>query len=216
MSNLLLRIQYSTFHIPHSIFNIPYLNAILQLMRHTIISTATIGVFLISMLAINLVMAQEELPVEEIGFGQTQEISDPDLKISLSDEKQVYPSKRFGLTVTIDSEISSNRVGINWIYPADVFLIEGNPTDTITVVEMGVRVNTFVAERNYLSSTRIILDFNNELEKLPIDGDYNRDKIVATVISWAEVIGLISVIVAIIVIIIRKFRAYLNSPDEEV
>ena len=43
-------------------------------MRHTIISTATIGVFLISMLAINLVMAQEELPVEEIGFGQTQEI----------------------------------------------------------------------------------------------------------------------------------------------
>jgi len=212
-------------------------------MRHTIISTATIGVFLISMLAINLVMAQEELPVEEIGFGQTQEISDPDLKISLSDEKQVYPSKRFGLTVTIDSEISSNRVGINWIYPADVFLIEGNPTDTITVVagqrttftkyfssrkeykglknsnkkvEMGVRVNTFVAERNYLSSTRIILDFNNELEKLPIDGDYNRDKIVATVISWAEVIGLISVIVAIIVIIIRKFRAYLNSPDEEV
>jgi hypothetical protein len=208
--------------------------------RHTAIAGMTLFMFLVSMIAINLVMAQEQLPPEEIGE-ITQEISDPALDINLTDEKQVFPSKRFGITLTIDSTISSNRAAVSWIYPSDVLLIEGTPTDTLTVLEgqrttftkyfaprkeyksptnadkklrFGVRVNTFIAERNYLSSTQRVFDFNSELEKLPVDADYSRDKLVSAILNWAVLIGILSLIVAGIVIAIRKFREYLNKDDE--
>jgi hypothetical protein len=202
---------------------------------------ASVAALLLLSITVEPVIAQEPAPFVDTSVGKTQEISDPALKISMSEGIQVYPTKRFPITLTIDSAIDSNRIGINWIYPNDAFLIEGEVTDVLTVSAgqrttftkyflsrkeyksinpsikfgFGVRVHGVVAAKNYISSTEMSLTFNNELEKLPVDGNYTRDKTVAAVISWIEVIALISVIIAIIVLIVRRFKAYLNSPDED-
>ncbi len=202
---------------------------------------ASAAALLLLSIAVEPVIAQEQIPVVDTSVGKTQEISDPALKITLTEGVQVYPTKRFPITLTIDSSIDSNRIGINWIYPTDAFLIEGNLTDVLTVSAgqrttftkyflanksyktinpttkfgFGVRVHGVVADKNYLSSTEMKLNFNNEVEKLPVDGTYTRDKTIAMVISWIEVIAVIAIIIAVIVLIVRRFKAYLNTPDED-
>lgn len=199
-------------------------------------------IFLLGVFSIASVEAQEEIPFEEIGIGETQEISDPALKLELSvDAEQEYPSKKISVTIKITSAIDSDRVGVNWIFPSSYFLAEGGTSDVLSVrngettvfkkyfvpkpifpqtginkkIEFGARVNAFVANVNYLSATSTVGDFNNDLEVIPVDPVYQRNKIVSTVLNWAFCITLIVIVVALIIYGVRRLKAYVDSPDPE-
>jgi hypothetical protein len=68
---------------------------------------------------------------------------------------------------------------------------------------------------NYLSATSANASFNPDLELLPLDSSYTQNKTVDTIVKWAVVIIVIGLIVTVIVIAVKRFRAYINSPDPE-
>lgn len=211
----------------------------MKFQRLTII---TIAILVISVLTIGFVVAQEPLEVEEIGVGETQEIIDPDLKPSLAvSEKQQHPSKLITIILTIDSQIDSDRVSVDWNFPSGFFVIDGPFRDVISVregevtefrkdftpregllsnglekkIEFGAKVGAFVAEENYLSATSVLVDFNSDFELLPIDPDYRRAKIISFALNWLVVILVVTAIVAAIVVAVRRFIKYVRTPDPE-
>ncbi|KXK25974.1 MAG: hypothetical protein TR69_WS6001001262 [candidate division WS6 bacterium OLB20] len=208
-----------------------------------LLTTATVLVLALSLVTIQLVIAQEDIEVDEYGVGETQEIIDPALKPALTiDPVQQWPDKRIRVNVTIDSQITSDRVSLDWEYPSTLFLIQGPLRDVVSVregqvttftkefvpreglrvinsnnkrVEIGVRVNAFVQDVNYLSATNVEGTFTPDMELIPQSAEYQRSKIISTVLNWAVVIFAVSVIVILIVMGIKRFRAYLNTPDPE-
>lgn len=206
------------------------------------LTLVTIFVLLLSVVTIHMVMAQEEIQVEDINTEELQVIADPALKLSFSFTEQSYPDQRFGLILNIDSAIDSDRAGITWIYPSSHFLIVGPPSEVVKVRsgevttvtkyflpiqsvigkskgdvrgKFGARVNAFVADVNYLSSNGIEQQFNKDLEKLPIADTYQRDKTVTQIFNILICAVVIVVVVSIIIFAVRKFRTYINTPDVE-
>lgn len=207
-----------------------------------LLTTATVAVLTLSLLTIQLVVAQEDLQVEEFGIGETQEIIDPALKPELSvEEIQQWPDKKVKIIITIDSQIDSDRVSLDWTYPNTLFTIQGPLRDVVSVrngqittftkefvpragianngrdkkVEFGVRVNGFEEDVNYLSATNVTAQFNSDIELLPISAEYQRAKILSFVLNVAVVIFVLGVIITLITIGVKRFKAYLDSPDEE-
>jgi len=181
--------------------------------------------------------------VEEIGVGEIQEFSDPALKINFKVGDQEYPSKRFALVFEITSIIESGKIGVDWVYPKNFFKIEGPerdrldslvPGQTVTVtkyftptstkpsvagtvrkVEFGARVLALIPELNYLSSTKIEANFNEEWEISPQGEQYQTEKTVKNILTTLFWIALVVVAGVLIVVGVRKFMRYLNTDDVE-
>lgn len=201
--------------------------------------TALVFIFFFSILLLNVVQAQDEPPteLEEI----LPVLSDPALELSLSQYGQEYPSKSFPVTLTVKSQIDSNKVGVDWTY-SSTFLAPQNglDTDVISVsdggtttfvkhfdinpkaldipnpknLNIGVRVRGFVADENYISTKSFIVKTNAALEILPITDEYQSDKttgIITTTIRW---------IVTIVIVGaggffgVKRFIKYLNTEEE--
>lgn len=204
------------------------------------ISVITLIVLVLSFLTMKIVVAQEEIPVEEIGIGETQEISDPALKLQMKvNSAQDYPSKKFSVSLFITAEIDSDRVSVDWTFPGAYFTAEGPLKDIVSVrsgqtvevkkfltpkqqssatnankkVEFGSRVNAFIDDVNYLSATSTTADFNSELELIPIYAAYQTDKVVANVVKYGVILIIVVAIVIAIFVAVSRFRSYLNSPD---
>lgn len=168
--------------------------------------------------------------------------SDPALKLQLlKPTEQDYPSKNFKVTLIVDSLIDSNRVGVTWTYPTNLMTPVGGATDVITVVsgekttlvkefipssnppksvvnrnaEIGVRVNGFVAGENYISTEKVVITFNPEMEILPLLDNYSQAK---NLDKFKNISAIVLVVVLVIVggfIGIKKFLKYLNTSDVE-
>lgn len=208
-------------------------------MKKLIAVVLLLSVFALASLPI---LAQEN--VEEYGVGETQEISDPALKLELSTYGQEYPEKTFPVTVEIASSIDSSKVGVEWNYPESLLVPVGEQRDIVTVIngqttlvtkefqptefalanprnillrraEVGVRVNAFVADRNFLSSTALTVEFNEDMEVIPQYDEYKTDKLITTIITISGYILIFGLIVAVILLAVKRFRTWLNTEDVE-
>lgn len=218
-----------------------YSKMLTNISRFTKLTVLTFVVVFGALSTILLVGAQEQVEIEEIGLGVTQEIANPSLNIKTAAQPvQEYPSKKFAVVLTIDSAINSNRVSVRWNIDNSYFVAINGNDDLVQVrngekttlvkyfqpnpaviginnkykkAEIGVRVNSFVDDINYLSSTKSILEFNNEYELLPISSEYNNSKLLQNGLRWAVIILVVVAVITAIVVGIKKFRAYLNSDD---
>lgn len=218
-----------------------YSKMLTNISRFTKLTVLTFVVVFGALSTILLVGAQEQVEIEEIGLGVTQEIANPSLNIKTTAQPvQEYPSKKFAVVLTIDSAINSNRVSVKWNIDNAYFVAINGNDDLVQVrtgekttlvkyfqpnpaviginnkykkAEIGVRVNSFVDDINYLSSTRSILEFNNEYELLPISSEYNNSKLLQTGLRWAIIVLVVGAVITAIVLGIKKFKAYLNSDD---
>jgi len=170
---------------------------------------------------------------------------DSALKLEVSHTRQDYPDQKFTVILKIDSQIDSSKVGVEWTYPIDLLQIEGVQRDIVSVsagnittvekvffpvpgaiqedvkdyfrpAEIGIRVNAFTAERNYLSTTLFEIKFNKLMEILPIDDEYKKIKTFKIALDWGKKILIILTILGIIVFAVKKFVDYINSPDKVV
>jgi len=188
------------------------------------------------------VMAQD---TQEYGVGETAILIDPALKLDISHTRQDYPNQKFTVILQINSQINSGKVGVEWTYPTNLLQIEGPQRDIVSVsvgntttvekvffpvesaieedvvdyfrtVEVGIRVNAFTAERNYLSTTSFEIKFNKLMEILPIDDEYKKIKTFKIALDWGKKMLLVLTILGIIIFAIKKFVDYINSPDKVV
>ncbi len=187
------------------------------------------------------IIAQAE--TVDIETPEVQEISDPALKLSFKRGTQTYPDKSFTVLLHIESDVTSGRVSVIWSYPRGYLTIDGEAEQNVTLksgetttitrtftpnpgvedlfpgknknVEIGARVNAFVANQNYLSSSSVKLTMTDELVFIPADPDYQTKRIVSTTLYW--VVGIVGFILINFLIItgVKKFKAYLNSDDEK-
>jgi len=201
----------------------------------------TVFVLLMVMILNTGVYATES---QEFGVGETPEISDPAIRLSMEIVDQKYPSKAITINLIVISQFDSGKVGIEWKFPSELFLVEGQTRDTASVVsgekysinktfipkensssakdsvstylvEIGVRVNAFVPDKNYLSSTSINFNVNSDLEFEPMDKQYKQDKFVDTAITWGTIIVVITIVITIMILAVKKFLNYLNAEDVE-
>ncbi|MEI7579372.1 MAG: hypothetical protein WCJ58_05030 [bacterium] len=195
----------------------------------------------ISMVRVLSVSAVTNTPVPTI----SQNSTDQGLILHLSHSRQTYPAKSFEIILTVDSIINSSKVGVEWKYPTNLLVPVGGIKDYITVTagqlttfkktftpipgtelpdqadftreaEISVKVNAFLAERNYLSSAATTVKFNKLMEILPLDSGYNFEKYGKISLNWFWKIALVVGIISAIVFIIWRFRKYLNADDNDV
>jgi hypothetical protein len=183
-------------------------------------------------------------PVFAQNLTGVETVSDPDLALTVSNTRQDYPSKIFTVELKIASKINSSKVGVEWRYPKNLLNVEGPDTDYVSVsanqttivkknfypapgsvyekavegtrtASISVKVNAFLAERNYLSTTSFDLMFNSLMELMPINQEYQIVKYTKITLNWTWKIFIVVAVVGIIVFGIKKFINYINSDDRE-
>lgn len=169
-------------------------------------------------------------------------VSNPALKLDLKyPEVQEYPSKNFRVTLTVDSLIDSNRVGVKWFYPSNLMTITGEERDIISVVSgekttitkeftprseeslpksvinrrvtLAVEVNGFVAGENYLSSSEVDVIFTPDMEITPTLESYSSDRRTTLLRVWSIRIGIVLAFGTAIVYAVKQLRDYLNTNE---
>ena len=130
-------------------------------------------------------------------------VSDPALKLTFDPPLiQHYNTNIFEMTLHVDSQIDSNRVGVRWYYPNELYRVEGTDRDVISVVKgqrttitkefipkeiippslinrrvnLAVEVNGFVAGQNYLSSAEVNFLTTPDLIITPELDSYKKEK----------------------------------------
>jgi hypothetical protein len=130
-------------------------------------------------------------------------VSDPALKLTFDPPTvQHYRTNIIEMTLHVDSQIDSNRVGVRWYYPTALFRLEGQERDVINVVKgqrttitkkfipkdvlpqsivnrrvnLAVEVNGFVAGQNYLSSAEVNFVTTPDLVITPELDSYKQEK----------------------------------------
>lgn len=195
------------------------------------------AVILVTQVFYDFVYAQET----EQNYDQNVPIvSNPALKLQIDPPThQSYPSGKFTLTLTVDSLIDSNRVGIKWFYPSNLFNISGEERDVITVVKgqkttitkeftpkeilppsivnrgvnIAVEVNGFVAGENYLSSADIDLVFTPDMVIVPTLESYTREKTLTIIRIGAIRIGIVLLFGVAAFFLGKQLKDYLNTDE---
>lgn len=176
---------------------------------------------------------QEVLPV----------LSDPALELTLTQYGQEYPSKSFPVTLTVNSKIDSNKVGVFWNYQTSYLKpSNGLDTDVISVsngntttfvkyfdineafvgvpaglnknISIGVSVRGFVANKNYISTKSLAVVTNSDMEVLPITDEYQSAKTQATIFNIIKWIVILILVVVGGFFGVKRFLKYLNSEEE--
>lgn len=195
------------------------------------------AVILITQIFYDVVYAQET----EQNYDQNVPIvSNPALKLQFDPPThQSYPSGKFVLTLTVDSLIDSNRVGVKWFYPANLLSITGEERDIITVVKgqktmitkeftprevlppsvvnrkvnIAVEVNGFVAGENYLSSADLDLVFTPDMVIVPTLESYTREKTITLIQLWGIRIGIVMFVGLAVFFLVKQLKDYLNTDE---
>lgn len=203
------------------------------LLLHMII----MAVILVTQVFYGIVYAQES----EQNYDQNVPIvSNPALKLQLDPPShQSYPSKKFILTLTVDSLIDSNRVGVKWFFPNNLLTINGSERDVITVVKgqkttitkeftpretlppsivdrrvnIAVEVNGFVAGENYISSTDVDIVFTPDMVVTPTLESYTREKVMATVRNWGIGVSIVLFVGLAVFFLVKNLKDYLNTNE---
>lgn len=194
-------------------------------------------VVLVTQVFYGIVYAQEN----EQNYDQNVPIvSNPALKLRLDPPShQSYPSKNFILTLTVDSLIDSNRVGVKWFFPNSLLTINGSERDVITVVKgqkttitkeftpretlppsivdrrvnIAVEVNGFVAGENYISSTDVDIVFTPDMVVTPTLESYTREKVIATVRNWGVGVSITLFVGLAVFVLVKNLKDYLNTDE---
>ncbi len=195
------------------------------------------AVILVTQVFYGIVYAQES----EQNYDQNVPIvSNPALKLQLDPPShQSYPSKKFILTLTVDSLIDSNRVGVKWFFPNNLLTINGSERDVITVVKgqkttitkeftpretlppsivdrrvnIAVEVNGFVAGENYISSTDVDIVFTPDMVVTPTLESYTREKVMATVRNWGIGVSIVLFVGLAVFFLVKNLKDYLNTNE---
>jgi len=195
------------------------------------------AVVLITQVFYGIVYAQES----EQNYDQNVPIvSNPALKLQLNPPShQSYPSRKFILTLTVDSLIDSNRVGVKWFFPNSLLTINGSERDVITVVKgqkttitkeftpretlppsivdrrvnIAVEVNGFVAGENYISSTDVDIVFTPDMVVIPTLESYTREKVMATVRNWGIGVSIVLFVGLAVFFLVKNLKDYLNTDE---
>ncbi len=170
------------------------------------------------------------------GSEQIVEIVDEAIKLDLSITNQNFPAKEITFKIVIKPEINIARAQLAWIYNDRIFVISGSSTELLNLkageevvlyktfntkrifsfnenlkYEIGAKVTGLAFDKNYLSSRKVSFSINKDFELLPLLSDYQQQKTIITTIYWLLAIIAGIVVIWLIILGIRKFKAYLES-----
>lgn len=163
---------------------------------------------------------QEQLP-------DNMQVNTNDIDVTLETETQDPGSKKFQIVATISSAIDTDRVIVDWIPQNGITFSDpldtGKSSTTVrqgsdTVVskkfvanysgthEVEVVITAVKADVNYLAADNIELEFNQDLELLPLTDDYKQAKLVYQFTRGVLYLTIIVATAAALFFVYRRIR----------
>ena len=161
---------------------------------------------------------------------------DEAIKLDLKVIDQNYPQKIISVKLTINSSIDSSKVGVDWFYDDNILKVVGEKKDIINIkanepyiivkqfepktkytlfedykMNLAVQVMAAAYERNYINNVETPITLNKEFEVLPIIDSYSSNKNIYNLLTIALYLVLAGMIIALSVLAIKRFMAYLES-----
>lgn len=161
---------------------------------------------------------------------------DEAMKIDLSIDDQLYPSKNIMIKLKINSLIDSSKVGITWFYDDEVIKRIGSETDIISLskdnesivykefepftkytlkkdhdITISVKIVAAAYDRNYVNTEELDFKLNQDFEITPLLNSYITHRDVYNLLVGVLYFVLAVLLIVLITLGVKRFLIYLDS-----